>query len=118
MSQLFASGGQATGAFSFSISPSNEYSGPISFRIDWLDLLAVQGTLKNGILCPQIHFPELGLLNNINHAVQLGGSTLLAATLLHTLQWGSGEDVSTHPPSVHRCSGILAPDLLSQNLCC
>ena len=33
--------------FSFSISPSNEYSGPISFRIDWLDLLAVQGTLKN-----------------------------------------------------------------------
>ena len=34
-------------SFSFSISPSNEYSGPISFRMDWLDLLAVQGTLKN-----------------------------------------------------------------------
>ena len=33
--------------FSFSISPSNEYSGLISFRIDWLDLLAVQGTLKS-----------------------------------------------------------------------
>ena len=33
-------------SFSFSISPSNEYSGLISFRIDWLDLLAVQGTLK------------------------------------------------------------------------
>ena len=33
-------------SFSFSISPSNEYSGFISFRIDWLDLLAVQGTLK------------------------------------------------------------------------
>ena len=33
--------------FSFSISPSNEYSGLISFRIDWFDLLAVQGTLKN-----------------------------------------------------------------------
>ena len=32
---------------SFSISPSNEYSGLISFRIDWLDLLAAQGTLKN-----------------------------------------------------------------------
>ena len=32
---------------SFSISPSNEYSGLISFRIDWFDLLAVQGTLKN-----------------------------------------------------------------------
>ena len=34
-------------SFSFSISPSNEYSSPISFRIDWLDLFAVQGTLKN-----------------------------------------------------------------------
>ena len=34
-------------SFSFSISPSKEYSGLISFRIDWLDLLAVQGTLKN-----------------------------------------------------------------------
>ena len=33
--------------FSFSISPSNEYSGLTSFRIDWLDLLAVQGTLKS-----------------------------------------------------------------------
>ena len=34
-------------SFSFSISPSNEYSGLISFRIDWLDLLAVQGALKS-----------------------------------------------------------------------
>ena len=34
-------------SFSFSISPSNEYSGLISFRMDWLDLLAVQGTLEN-----------------------------------------------------------------------
>ena len=33
--------------WSFSVSPSNEYSGLISFRIDWLDLLAVQGTLKS-----------------------------------------------------------------------
>ena len=35
------------GSFSFSISPSNEYLGLISFRMDWLDLLAVQGTLKS-----------------------------------------------------------------------
>ena len=34
-------------SFSFTISPSNEYSGPISFRMDWLDLLAFQGTLKS-----------------------------------------------------------------------
>ena len=34
-------------SFSFSISPSNEYSGLISFRMDWLDLLAVQGTLNS-----------------------------------------------------------------------
>ena len=47
MSQLFASGGQTIGSFSFNISPSNEYSGLISFRMDWFDLLAVQGTLKS-----------------------------------------------------------------------
>ena len=34
-------------SFSFNISPSNEYSGLISFRMDWLDVLAVQGTLKS-----------------------------------------------------------------------
>uniref|UniRef100_A0AC11EEY7 Uncharacterized protein n=2 Tax=Ovis aries TaxID=9940 RepID=A0AC11EEY7_SHEEP len=42
--QFFTSGGQS---IFFSISPSNDYSGPISFRMDWLDLLAVQGTLKS-----------------------------------------------------------------------
>ena len=46
MNQLFASGAKYW-SFSFSISPSNEYSGLISFRIEWLDLLAVQGTLKS-----------------------------------------------------------------------
>ena len=44
MSQLFVSSGQYC---SFSISPSNEYSGLTSVRMDWLDLLAVQGTLKS-----------------------------------------------------------------------
>ena len=52
MSHLFASGGQsigvsAIGILSFSISPSNEYSRLISFRMDWLDLLEVQGTPKS-----------------------------------------------------------------------
>ena len=46
MSQFFTSGGQNIGSFSFNISPSNEYSGLIFFRILWLDFLAVQGSLK------------------------------------------------------------------------
>ena len=46
-------------SFSFSISPSNEYSGLISFRIDWLDLLAVQGTLKS---LPQQHSSKASIL--------------------------------------------------------
>ena len=47
MSQFFSSGGQKYWSFSFNISPSNEYSGLIFFRIDSFDLLAVQGTLKS-----------------------------------------------------------------------
>ena len=47
MSQFLASGGQTIGSFSLTISPSSDYSGLISFRMDWLDLLAVQGTLKS-----------------------------------------------------------------------
>ena len=42
-------------SFSFSISPSNEFSGLISFRMDWLDLLAVQGTLKT-LLQPPVQY--------------------------------------------------------------
>jgi len=44
MNRLFTSGGQRTG---FNFGPSNEYSGLISSRMDWLDLLAGQGTLKS-----------------------------------------------------------------------
>ena len=47
MSQLFAIRWPKYWSFNFNISPSNEYSGLISFRMDWLDLLAVQGTLKS-----------------------------------------------------------------------
>ena len=45
-------------SFSFSISPSNEYSRLISFRIDWLDLFTVQGTLK----CPQHHSSKASII--------------------------------------------------------
>ena len=47
MSQLFASGDHSYWSFNFSISPSSEYSGLISFRMDWFDLLVVQGALKS-----------------------------------------------------------------------
>ena len=46
-------------SFSFSFSPSNEYLGAISFRIDWFDLLAVQGTLKSLL---QHHIPKASIL--------------------------------------------------------
>ena len=50
-------------SFTFSISPSNEYSGLISFRIDWLDLLAVQGTLKS-LLQHQFFGAQFSLWSN------------------------------------------------------
>ena len=54
-------------SFSFSISPSNDYSGLISFRMDWLDLLAVQGALKSLLQPVQKHQffgTQLSLLSN------------------------------------------------------
>ena len=47
VSQLFASGDQKYWSLSLIISPSNEYSGLISLKMDWLDLLPVQGTIKS-----------------------------------------------------------------------
>jgi len=49
-------------SFSFSTSPSNEYSGLISFRIDWFDLLAVQGTLKSLL---QHHSSKASILQHL-----------------------------------------------------
>ena len=57
-------------SFSFSISPSNEYSGLISFRMDWLDLLAIQGTLKS-------------LLQHSSKALILWRSTIFIVQLSH-----------------------------------
>ena len=53
--QFFTSGGQSVGQFS--ISHSNEHSGLISFRMDWFDFLAVQGTLRN--LLQQLQFKSI-----------------------------------------------------------
>ena len=55
-------------SFSFRISPSNEYSGSISFRTDWFDLLAVQRTLKS---LPQHHRSKVSILRHSAFMVQL-----------------------------------------------
>ena len=62
ITQFFASGGQSIGLSSFSIRTSNEYSGLISFRMDWLDLLAVQGTLKSLL---QHHSSKASILQHL-----------------------------------------------------
>ena len=67
-------------SFSFSISPFNEYSGLISFRMDWLDLLAVQGTLKSLL---QHHSPKASILQHsaffkvqLSHPYMTTGKTI------------------------------------------
>ena len=71
-------------SFSFSISPSNEYSGLISFRMDWLDLLAVQGTLKSLL---QHHSSEASILQcsaffivQLSHPYMSTGETIALTT--------------------------------------
>ena len=67
-------------SFSFSISPSNEHPGLISFRMDWLDLLAVQGTLKTLL---QLHSSKASILQcsafftvHLSHAYMTTGKTI------------------------------------------
>ena len=67
-------------SFSFSISPSNEYSGLISFRMNWLDLLAVQGTLKSLL---QHHSSKASILQHsaffiiqLSHPYRTTGKTI------------------------------------------
>ena len=67
-------------SFSFSISPSNEYSELISFRMDWLVLLAVQGTFKSLL---QYHSPKVSILRNsaffmvqLSHPYMTTGKTI------------------------------------------
>ena len=69
-------------SFSFSISPSSEYSGLISFRMDWLDLLAVQGTLK----CPAPQFKNISssaafFIVQLSHPYMTTGKTIALTRL-------------------------------------
>ena len=81
MSQLFASCGHIVGASALtSVSPSNEHPGLISFRMDWLDLLAVQGTLKSLL---QHHSSKVSILRRsafftvqLSHPYMTTGKTI------------------------------------------
>ena len=85
MSQFFTSGGQKYWSFSFSISPSNEYSGLISFRIAWLDLLAVQGTLKSLL---QHHSSKASILQcSAFFIVQLSHSYMTTGKTIALTRW-------------------------------
>ena len=72
------------GSFSFSISPSNEYSGLISFRMDWLDLLAVQGTLKS----LQHHSWKASILQcSAFFIVQLSNPYMITGKIIALTRW-------------------------------
>ena len=67
-------------SFSFNISPSNERPGPISLRMDWLDLLAVQGTLKSLLQCysseASILLPSAFFIIQFSHPYMTTGKTI------------------------------------------
>ena len=84
MSQLFASVAKSYWGFSFKINPTNEHPGLISFRMNWLDLLAVQGTLKSLL---QQHSSEASILRRsaffivqLSHPYMTTGKTIIALT--------------------------------------
>ena len=70
-------------SFSFSISPSNEYSGLISFRKDWLDLLAVQATLKNLFQ----HHSSKAFLHSAFFIVQLSHPYMTTGKTIALTRW-------------------------------
>ena len=72
-------------SFSFNISPFNEYSGLISFRVDWLDLLAVQGTLKNLL---QHHSSKASILwRSAIFMVQLSHPYITTGKIIALTRW-------------------------------
>ena len=100
-------------SFSFNISPSNEYSGLISFRMDWLDLLAVQGTLKSLL---QHHSSKASILwlsaffiVQFSHPYMTTGKTPRSKSLL--ISWlQSPSAVILEPPKIiSHCFPIYLP---------
>ena len=88
-------------SFSFSISPFNEYSGLISFRMDWLDPFAVQGTLRSLLqhhsLKVSIHQHSDFFFFNINLFILIGGQLLYNIVLVLPY-------INMNPPHVYTCS--------------
>ena len=85
-------------SFSFSISPSNEHPGLISFRTDWLDLLAVQGTLKSLF---QHHSSKASILqHSAFFIVQLSQSYMTTGKTIALTRWRR-----SYPTSKVRSSG-------------
>jgi len=71
-------------SFSFNISPSNEHWGLFSFRIDWLDLLAVQGTLKS---LHQYHSSKASILHSAIFIVQLSHPNMTTGKTIALARW-------------------------------
>ena len=72
-------------SFSFSISPSNEHPGPVSFRMDWLDLLAVQGTRKSLL---QHHSSEASILHcSVFFILQLSHPSMTTGKTISLTRW-------------------------------
>ena len=89
-------------SFSFSISPSNEYSGLISFRMDWLDLLAVQGTLKSllqhhsskaSILWCSVGHVSLRQIKILNRIIVKGEKRRHKQKLHHKREWNKHSSI-------------------------
>ena len=99
--------------FSFSINPSNEYSGLISFRMLWLDLLAVQGTLKSLL---QHHSSKASILRrSAFFIIQLSHPYITAKTIALTRQTFVGKVMSLLFNMLSRL--VISPSSLGSRLC-
>jgi len=90
-------------SFSFSIPPSKEHPGPISFRMDWLDLLAIQGTLKSLLQHHSskilgVHKYNILLLTLITRKLWLVVAVLCVSPLFWDLGWRSSPYLDTAAP--------------------
>ena len=91
-------------SFSFNVSPSNEHSGLISFRMDWLNLLAVQGTLKSFLQ----HHSSKASINHRSLENQPINKKCLSGTDLYIVLWSNSGGIR----NINKC-----PEGLSGQLC-